>query len=87
MESHPELPTVSFSWPSGPTLDQVIDREWLVANGQGGYASSTIAGCNTRRYHGLFTPSLPAPFGRTVMLPRLVQLATVEGAWGGWASG
>jgi predicted glycogen debranching enzyme len=43
-------------------------KEWLVTNGLGGYATGTIAGTLTRRYHGLLVAALPAPFGRTMML-------------------
>ena len=43
-------------------------REWLVTNGLGGYASGTLAGVMTRRYHGPLIPALPAPTGRMVML-------------------
>ena len=45
-----------------------VDREWLVTNGLGGYASGTLAGVVTRRYHGLLVAALPAPVGRMVML-------------------
>ena len=45
-----------------------VTREWLVTNGLGGYASGTISGIVTRRYHGLLVSALPAPFGRMVML-------------------
>jgi predicted glycogen debranching enzyme len=45
-----------------------LTREWLVTNGLGGYASGTIAGVLTRRYHGLLVSALPAPTGRMVML-------------------
>ena len=48
-----------------------VDREWLVTNGLGGYASGTVAGIVTRRYHGLLVASLPAPVGRMVMLSHL----------------
>jgi predicted glycogen debranching enzyme len=48
-------------------------REWLVTNGLGGYASGTVAGVMTRRYHGLLVASLPAPLGRTVMLNHLLE--------------
>jgi glycogen debranching enzyme len=34
-------------------LDSALRREWLETNGIGGFASGTINGCNTRRYHGL----------------------------------
>ncbi|HEX4184739.1 MAG TPA: glycogen debranching enzyme N-terminal domain-containing protein, partial [Stellaceae bacterium] len=43
-------------------------REWLVANGLGGYASATIAGVITRRYHGFLIAALPPPLGRMVVL-------------------
>ena len=43
-------------------------REWLVANGLGGYASATIAGAITRRYHGFLIAAQPAPLGRMVVL-------------------
>ena len=43
-----------------PADDPMPRREWLVTNGLGGYASSTVAGVVTRRYHGLLVASLPA---------------------------
>jgi predicted glycogen debranching enzyme len=43
-------------------------REWLVENGLGGYASATIAGAITRRYHGFLIAAQPAPLGRMVVL-------------------
>jgi predicted glycogen debranching enzyme len=46
-------------------------REWLVTNGLGGYASGTISGVITRRYHGYLIAALPAPFGRVVMLSHI----------------
>jgi predicted glycogen debranching enzyme len=46
-------------------------REWLVTNGLGGYASGTVTGVVTRRYHGLLIAALPAPHGRVVMLSHL----------------
>src|ERR1044071_7494393 len=45
----------------------LLSREWLVTNGLGGFASGTIAGAVTRRYHGLLIAALPAPHGRVVM--------------------
>ena len=45
----------------------MLNREWLVTNGLGGYASGTISGAITRRYHGLLIAALPAPLGRMVM--------------------
>jgi len=54
-------------------------REWLVTNGLGGYASGTVAGVMTRRYHGLLIASLPAPLGRMVMLNHLLERVRLPG--------
>lgn len=55
---------------------QLSAREWLITNGQGGYASGTIAGVPTRRYHGLLIPDLPSPLGRTVLIQHLEETVT-----------
>lgn len=55
-------------------LEPLITREWLVANGLGGYASGTVSGVTSRRYHGLLIAALPAPLGRRVMLNHLTEL-------------
>lgn len=54
-------------------------REWLVTNGIGGYASGTVAGLATRRYHGLLVAALQPPLGRTVLLSKLDETATYLG--------
>ena len=54
-------------------------REWLVTNGIGGYASGTVSGVATRRYHGLLVAALNPPLGRTVLLSKLDETVTVEG--------
>lgn len=46
-------------------------REWLDTDGRGGYASSTLANCHTRRYHGLFVANLQIPEGRHLLLSKL----------------
>jgi predicted glycogen debranching enzyme len=48
-------------------------REWLVTNGLGGYASGTVSGALTRRFHGLLISALPAPHGRAMMLNTLYE--------------
>ncbi|QVL33526.1 glycogen debranching enzyme family protein [Telmatocola sphagniphila] len=50
-----------------------LDREWLVTNGLGGYASGTISGAATRRYHGLLIAAHPAPLGRLMMFNHLAE--------------
>lgn len=54
-------------------LDAATRREWLVTNGLGGYASGTIAGINTRRYHGLLVASVNPPVQRMVLLASLEE--------------
>ncbi|HEY4845580.1 MAG TPA: glycogen debranching enzyme N-terminal domain-containing protein, partial [Candidatus Dormibacteraeota bacterium] len=48
-----------------------LTREWLVTNGLGGYASGTVAGPNTRRYHGLLMAALRPPVQRVLLLAEL----------------
>lgn len=48
-------------------------REWLVTNGIGGYATGTLSGVMTRRYHGLLIAAMPVPAGRIVMLSQLSE--------------
>ena len=51
----------------------LLEREWLVANGLGGYASGTFEGVPTRRFHGWLIAALAAPIGRATMLNRLSE--------------
>ena len=50
--------------------------EWLVTNGIGGFASGTISGVLTRRYHGLLVAALNQPLGRTLLVSKLDETAT-----------
>ncbi len=56
-------------------------REWLVTNGIGGFASGTIAGLLTRRYHGLLVAALQPPLGRTLLLAKLDETAEYDGIY------
>jgi predicted glycogen debranching enzyme len=58
---------------------QKLDREWLESDGQGGYASSTLENCHTRRYHGLIVANLQASKGRCVLLSKLEDSLFVNG--------
>src|SRR6201987_2793626 len=60
-------------------LQQALRREWLETNGLGGFAGSTIAGLNTRRYHGLLVAATKPPVGRFVLLSKLEETLVVEG--------
>lgn len=73
-------------------LNAAERREWLVTNGIGGYASGTVAGLATRRYHGLLVAALQPPLGRTLLLSKLDETAAYLGrsyplAANRWASG
>lgn len=48
-------------------------KEWLETNGLGGWASSTISGCNTRNYHGMLVVATKPPLGRMVMISKLEE--------------
>ncbi|MCA1659001.1 MAG: amylo-alpha-1,6-glucosidase [Verrucomicrobiaceae bacterium] len=53
--------------PATSSRQDLLSREWIVTNGLGGYASGTVSGAITRKYHGLLVAALPAPLGRMVM--------------------
>jgi predicted glycogen debranching enzyme len=52
---------------------QLLAHEWLVTNGLGGYASGTLLGVCTRKYHGLLVAALAAPLGRMMMLNHMIE--------------
>lgn len=60
-------------------LDLALEREWLETNGLGGFASSTITGLNTRRYHGLLVAATKPPVGRMVLLSKLEETLVING--------
>src|SRR5262247_2615299 len=54
-------------------LEKALSKEWLETNGLGGFASSTIIGLNTRRYHGLLVAATRPPVGRMVLLSKMEE--------------
>lgn len=58
-------------------LEVSIAREWLETNGIGGFACATVAGANTRRYHGLLTAALQPPSGRVLLLSKLEETLVI----------
>jgi predicted glycogen debranching enzyme len=56
-----------------------LSIEWLETNGLGGFASSTIIGLNTRRYHGLLTAATRPPVGRVLTLAKLEETLVIGG--------
>ena len=69
----PEQIPIRWGWRRGELPDALFEREWLVTNGLGGFASGTAGGIPTRRSHGLLVASLPAPLGRILMLNHLLE--------------
>ncbi len=57
----------------GDNPSRLVDCEWLVTNGVGGYASGTLSGALTRRFHGLLVSAMPGPLGRVMMLNHLSE--------------
>src|SRR5258706_14111298 len=71
---------ISFDATVTHDLDAAAGREWLEANGLGGWASGTVSGCHTRRYHGLLVAATKPPVGRMVLLSKLADALVVDGA-------
>ncbi|MBK8026118.1 MAG: glycogen debranching enzyme family protein [Chloroflexi bacterium] len=82
--------TIHFGREVCGRLPIAVEREWLVTNGIGGYASGTVAGVLTRRYHALLMAALQPPVARTLLLAKLDEVARYRGrdyplhtnAWG-----
>ena len=70
---------ISFDATVTHDFENAASREWLEANGLGGWASGTIAGCHTRRYHGLLVAATRPPVGRMVLLSKLPETLEVGG--------
>ena len=60
-------------------LENGLNKEWIITNGIGGYASSTIIGANTRRYHGLLMAPLIPPAKRTLILSKIDESIEIDG--------
>ncbi len=68
---------ISFDDTVTHDLDRSASREWIEANGIGGWASGTVSGCHTRRYHGLLVAATRPPGGRMVLLSKLPETLVV----------
>ena len=60
-------------------VGELLEREWLLSNSRGGYSSSTMIGCNTRRYHALLAGSLNPPSNRIVGLSNCLETISIGG--------
>jgi predicted glycogen debranching enzyme len=66
-----KLPAITFQKEALSRFGELLEKEWLITNGLGSYASSTVPGINTRKYHGLLVAALDPPGNRTVCLSKL----------------
>ena len=60
-------------------LENGLDKEWIITNGIGGFASSTIIGANTRKYHGLLIAPMMPPAQRTLILSKIDESVEIDG--------
>jgi len=60
-------------------LENGLEKEWIITNGIGGFASSSIIGANTRKYHGLLVAPLSAPSRRHLILSKLDESIEIDG--------
>lgn len=63
------------------SLEDGLKNEWLITNGLGGYSSSTIINCNTRKYHGLLIAPITPPARRHLVVSKIdesIQIGTTN---------
>jgi len=75
----PEEPVIKFGQDICGDYASATSREWLVTNGIGGYASGTISGALTRRYHGLLIAAFKPPLDRKLLLTKLDETVHYDG--------
>ena len=61
------------------SIELLLKKQWLLTNGRGGYASSTVAGCNTSSYHGLLIGALDPPVRRVMALSNCLDMIICSG--------
>jgi predicted glycogen debranching enzyme len=67
------MPKIALGADALNEISMALQKEYITTNGLGGYASSTVTGCNTRRYHGLLVVSRPEDSERLVLLSKLEE--------------
>jgi predicted glycogen debranching enzyme len=72
-----KLPSIIFDSNMLSQFDDAVQKEWIVTNGLGGYASSTALGINTRKYHGLLVAAFHPPGDRRVCLAKLDEEVSI----------
>ena len=73
-----KLPAITISQPELSRFPRMLEKEWLLTNGLGGYASSTVLGVNTRKYHGLLVSALQPPGDRRICLAKLDEDVEID---------
>jgi len=68
-----------FTIDTNGQLEPHLHQEWLLTNGLGGFAASSVVGCNTRRYHGLLCAATLPPVGRLMALNRIGEILCLDG--------
>src|SRR5712671_727655 len=71
-------PSSLYSLETYGELNPYLSYEWLLTNGLGGFAFSSVVGCNTRRYHGLLCSAIKPPVGRVMTLNRVGEILTLD---------
>ncbi|MDL1890129.1 glycogen debranching protein, partial [Nitrospirales bacterium NOB] len=71
--------TVTVDTRTCQDLDRAVSLEWLETNGLGGYASGTVAGANSRRYHALLLVARNPPLDRVVLVNHLEERVDLDG--------
>lgn len=71
--------TIDFASAAPELARSLLKIQWLITNGLGGYASGTISGAVSWRYHGLLIAALPAPHGRILMFNHLSEYLLFPG--------
>ena len=61
------------------SVKKMLKREWVITNGIGGYAASTMLGANTRKYHGLLVAPFNPPANRYVILSKVDESIEING--------
>src|SRR5438309_1223577 len=64
---------------AGQNFEQALGLKWLETNGRGGFASDTVAGANTTRYHTLLLTARKPPSERFVFVNHLEAWIDIEG--------
>ncbi|MBC8378680.1 MAG: glycogen debranching enzyme family protein [Planctomycetes bacterium] len=62
----------------GKPIDSLLEKEWLLTNSRGGFASGTVVGCNTRRYHGLLIGTQTPPANRIAAFSNCIETVACE---------